>query len=172
MAHSTKKARVLLADDHALVAVGLHSMLAATYDVVGTVDNGRALVQAAECLHPDVILLDISISDYFWTLKDFPEIVSHRGHRGRHREHREFPEDFSVFSVAQASGTDKGFKLCDRCVKRSSLALSNGVAGGAAKWRTICRQRPRRADPGIGHPRGCRQPARRAASPGPNLREP
>jgi len=63
MPHSSKKSRVLLADDHSLVAAGLRSMLEPTYDVVGTVDNGRALVRAAERLKPDVILLDISMPE-------------------------------------------------------------------------------------------------------------
>ena len=63
MLHPIKKPRVLLADDHSLVAAGLRSMLDQACDVVGIVDNGRALVQAAEHLHPDVILLDISMPE-------------------------------------------------------------------------------------------------------------
>jgi DNA-binding NarL/FixJ family response regulator len=63
MPYPNKKPRVLLADDHSLVAAGLRSMLESPYDVVGTVDNGRALVQAAQRLNPDVILLDISMPE-------------------------------------------------------------------------------------------------------------
>jgi len=63
MTQTTKKPRILLADDHSLVAAGLRSMLAQTCDVVGSVDNGRALIQAAERLNPDVILLDISMPE-------------------------------------------------------------------------------------------------------------
>jgi DNA-binding NarL/FixJ family response regulator len=59
----TRRARILLADDHSLVAAGLRSMLEVTYDVVGTVNNGRDLLQAAQRLHPDVVLLDISMPE-------------------------------------------------------------------------------------------------------------
>jgi DNA-binding NarL/FixJ family response regulator len=63
MPHPIKRARLLLADDHLLVAAGLRSMLESKFDVVGMADNGRALVQAAEQLRPDVILLDISMPE-------------------------------------------------------------------------------------------------------------
>jgi DNA-binding NarL/FixJ family response regulator len=56
-----KRARLLLADDHALVAAGLRKLLEPEFDVVGTVTDGRALVEAAERLKPDVVLLDISL---------------------------------------------------------------------------------------------------------------
>jgi DNA-binding NarL/FixJ family response regulator len=63
MPHPIKRVRLLLADDHSLVAAGLRSMLESRFDVVGIADNGRALVQAAEQLRPDVILLDISMPE-------------------------------------------------------------------------------------------------------------
>ena len=55
------RARVLLADDHTLLLEGLCTLLEHTCEVVGTVGDGRALVEAAERLRPDVILLDISM---------------------------------------------------------------------------------------------------------------
>lgn len=55
------RVRLLLADDHALVAAGLRKLLEPEFDVVGTVSDGRALVAAAGRLRPDVILLDISL---------------------------------------------------------------------------------------------------------------
>jgi DNA-binding NarL/FixJ family response regulator len=59
--NTTKRARVLLADDHLLVAAGLAKLLEADFDLVGAVGDGRALVAAAQEKHPDVILLDISM---------------------------------------------------------------------------------------------------------------
>ena len=53
--------RVLLADDHTLVLEGLRKLLEPRCELVGTVEDGRALVEAAERLRPDVILLDISM---------------------------------------------------------------------------------------------------------------
>jgi DNA-binding NarL/FixJ family response regulator len=56
-----KKARILLADDHVLVAEGLRTMLTPVYDVVGTVSDGRSLLDAAGTLKPDLILVDIGM---------------------------------------------------------------------------------------------------------------
>jgi DNA-binding NarL/FixJ family response regulator len=53
--------RLLLADDHRLVLDGLHGLLEREFEVVGTVEDGRALVSAARQLNPDVVLLDVSM---------------------------------------------------------------------------------------------------------------
>jgi DNA-binding NarL/FixJ family response regulator len=55
------KIRVLLADDHTLVAEGLKSLLKDLFDLVGVVHDGRALLDSAESLRPDVIVTDISM---------------------------------------------------------------------------------------------------------------
>ncbi len=55
-------ARVLIADDHALLLDGLRRLLQRKeFEVLGTYENGQMLVQAAQELFPDVILLDISM---------------------------------------------------------------------------------------------------------------
>jgi DNA-binding NarL/FixJ family response regulator len=53
--------RVLLADDHAMLLAAFQKLLAPTCEVVGTVTDGRALLEAAPRLTPDVIVLDISM---------------------------------------------------------------------------------------------------------------
>lgn len=53
--------RVLIAEDHALVREGLRMLLSSEVEVVDTVEDGRALLGAAERLRPDIILLDISM---------------------------------------------------------------------------------------------------------------
>ena len=53
--------RVLLADDHALLLAAFERLLADQCEVVGVVSDGRALVDAAERLRPDVIVLDIAM---------------------------------------------------------------------------------------------------------------
>lgn len=55
------KARVLLADDHTLVLEGISKLLEPHFDLVGTVEDGRALLEAAKTLKPDVVLADISM---------------------------------------------------------------------------------------------------------------
>jgi DNA-binding NarL/FixJ family response regulator len=56
-----KKVRVLLADDHKIVAEGLRSLLEPEFDLIGTVEDGRELLKAAKKLQPDVIVVDISM---------------------------------------------------------------------------------------------------------------
>ena len=56
-----KRPRVLLADDHTLVLEGLRRLLEDQCELVGMVEDGRALVEAAPRLAPDLILLDISM---------------------------------------------------------------------------------------------------------------
>jgi DNA-binding NarL/FixJ family response regulator len=56
-----KKPRVLLADDHRVVAEGLRGLLDPYFEVVGIVADGRELLAAAERLDPDVVVLDISM---------------------------------------------------------------------------------------------------------------
>jgi DNA-binding NarL/FixJ family response regulator len=53
--------RVLLADDHRMVAEGLKSLLSAEFDLVGVVEDGRALIEAARKQRPDVIVADITM---------------------------------------------------------------------------------------------------------------
>src|SRR5438552_5595187 len=53
--------RVLLADDHTVVAEGLEALLKDSFELVGVVHDGRALLEAAEDLRPDVIVTDISM---------------------------------------------------------------------------------------------------------------
>jgi len=53
--------RILLADDHTLVLDGLRALLETTYDVVGVVTDGRALVVEASKLRPDVTIVDVSM---------------------------------------------------------------------------------------------------------------
>lgn len=55
------KSRVLLADDHRILAEGVRSLLEPEFELVGIVADGRELVEAALKLRPDVIVADISM---------------------------------------------------------------------------------------------------------------
>lgn len=55
------KTRVLLADDHAIVSQGLEALLQESFDLVGSVRDGRALVATVTELKPDVVVTDISM---------------------------------------------------------------------------------------------------------------
>ena len=57
----TMRPRVMVADDHRIVAEGLRSLLEKNYDVIGVVHDGRQLLVEASRLKPDVIVLDIAM---------------------------------------------------------------------------------------------------------------
>jgi DNA-binding NarL/FixJ family response regulator len=56
----THRPRLLLADDHPLFLEGVRRLLENTYDVVGTVTDGKALIAAAHSLQPDIIVADMN----------------------------------------------------------------------------------------------------------------
>jgi DNA-binding NarL/FixJ family response regulator len=56
---SRHRARIVIADDHRLVAEACKSILEPEFQVVAIVADGRALVQAVSELRPDVVVLDI-----------------------------------------------------------------------------------------------------------------
>jgi DNA-binding NarL/FixJ family response regulator len=56
-----KRPRILLADDHTLMAEALGHMLQTDFDVVGTVSDGRALIKAAAELKPELVVVDIGM---------------------------------------------------------------------------------------------------------------
>lgn len=58
---ASNRPRVLIADDHKLIAELCKGLLEKEFDVVGTVSNGRELVRVASELKPDVIVVDIAM---------------------------------------------------------------------------------------------------------------
>jgi DNA-binding NarL/FixJ family response regulator len=55
------RARLLIADDHTLVAEVCKNLLEPEFEVAGIVDNGRALLRLATELKPEVVILDIGM---------------------------------------------------------------------------------------------------------------
>lgn len=57
--------RVLLADDHPIMRAGVRLMLENESDIeiVGEADNGLKAVEMTKALHPDVVIMDISMPD-------------------------------------------------------------------------------------------------------------
>jgi len=55
--------RVLIADDHSLFAEALQAILGtdARFEILALARDGRQAVELAESLHPDVVLMDISM---------------------------------------------------------------------------------------------------------------
>ena len=56
-----RRTRILLADDHMMIGAAFQKLLEPQYEVVGCVGDGRALLQAAADLRPDLVLLDVGM---------------------------------------------------------------------------------------------------------------
>src|SRR5215475_7856399 len=56
-----RKPKLLLADDHAIVLDGLSRLLEPEFEVVAKVGDGRAMLETAAELKPDVIIADVSM---------------------------------------------------------------------------------------------------------------
>ena len=53
--------RILMADDHVMLLEAFKALLEPDFEVVGTVTDGRALLEEFSRLHPDVVLLDVAM---------------------------------------------------------------------------------------------------------------
>jgi len=56
-----RRPRVVVADDHVMIAEAFEKLLAPSCDIVGKVADGRALLAAVRELRPDVVVVDISM---------------------------------------------------------------------------------------------------------------
>lgn len=56
-----KRAKVLLADDHKIVAQALANYLRTEFELVGIVDDGQKMLEQARKTNPDVIVADITM---------------------------------------------------------------------------------------------------------------
>ncbi len=57
-----KKPRVLLADSHRIMLEGLRYLLVPMFEIVGIVDNPDSLLESADKLKPDAVVMDLSIT--------------------------------------------------------------------------------------------------------------
>src|SRR5688500_3601529 len=54
-------ATILLVDDHKLVTEGLVRLLSDDYEIAGTIADARLVLDAVSRLHPDFVILDLSM---------------------------------------------------------------------------------------------------------------
>jgi DNA-binding NarL/FixJ family response regulator len=97
----TNRPRVLIADDHLLVAEAYKRLLESEFEIVGVVTDGRELIDSAGELRPDVILVDVAmpclngldaceqiktkdtaVRIIFVTMTDCPELAAEAFRRG------------------------------------------------------------------------------------------
>ena len=55
------KLKVLLADDHVRVLASVEDLLRTDFRIVAAVTDGRSALEAAKKLHPDIVVLDITM---------------------------------------------------------------------------------------------------------------
>src|SRR5262245_854694 len=51
--------KIIVADDHKIVAEGIVALLIGSFDVVAVVNDGIALIDAARKFHPEAIIADV-----------------------------------------------------------------------------------------------------------------
>jgi DNA-binding NarL/FixJ family response regulator len=114
-----------MADDHSIILAGLRKLVEAECEVVGTVEDGRALVAEARKLRPDLILLDISM----------PLL---NGLEAARQLHSLAPESKLIFLTMHASPTyateafqagASGYLLKRSAVSELSLAIKSVLQG-------------------------------------------
>ncbi len=125
--------KVLIADEHFLMAQGLRKLLESEFQYVEILENGRELFKAAASFKPDVILLDsvlapwngIELAVYFQKLSAASKVIVLAGHAepgyvaeacrsltsGRKRMRAEAVFVFGIDSGDPSSG--QGKVLCD-----------------------------------------------------------
>ena len=60
-----RKIRILVADDHMLMRMGISALVTSTHDmeIIGEAKNGRQTVELADTLNPDVIIMDLMMPE-------------------------------------------------------------------------------------------------------------
>ncbi len=124
---SMSKARVLLADDHAVVRAGIRNALEglADLEIVGEVGDGPALFAALAQMQPDCLLIDV-------TMPDFDPVAAIRQIRASYPDMKvlvvsAYDDDIYVQGLLKA-GVD-GYHLKDQPLSDLRLAVQRVLAG-------------------------------------------
>ena len=73
--------RILLADNNPEVLVHVAATLGSDYEIIASISDGEAVIAEVERLHPDLIVLDISIGKVCGI--DIARLLRERGYLGR-----------------------------------------------------------------------------------------
>jgi DNA-binding NarL/FixJ family response regulator len=129
--------RVVVAEDHHLVRQGIVKLLESTADleVVGEADDGKQAVALAKALHPDVMVLDLSMPQFdgFQTLAAIgkiipkPQVVVLSMH-AEPAMIRQALRGGAVGYIAKQSVADE-LLAAVRAAKNGSMFLSSGISG-------------------------------------------
>ncbi len=115
----TKRIKVMLVDDHAIVRQGLRTYLELVddFEIIGEASNGIIAVERAAALQPDVILMDLVMPDMDGI--SATKLLKEKGSKARIIVLTSFAEDSKVIPAIQAGATSFLLKdvtpgdLCD-----------------------------------------------------------
>ncbi len=118
-------ASVLIADDHFTVLESVVPMLKHFFNVVGTASDGKAAVEAEDRLHPDVVVLDISMP----VMSGIDAAKQMRKHGSKARiVFLTVHEDADILAAAKAAG-GKGYVVKGRLGTDLIPAINEVLAG-------------------------------------------
>lgn len=118
-------ASVLIADDHFAVLESVVPMLKPFFNVVGTASDGKAAVEAEDRLHPDVVILDISMP--VMSGIDAAKQMRKQGSKAR-IVFLTVHEDTDILAAAKAAG-GKGYVVKSRLGTDLIPAIQDALAG-------------------------------------------
>jgi CheY-like chemotaxis protein len=124
-ADRSRKPRVVLADDHALILKVVSQLLTAEFDVVDAVADGQSAVDSALRLDPDIVLLDISMP----RLGGFDALQELRRRGSRARAVFLTMHDGDEFVAAAVQIGAHGYVLKSRLQPDLASALDHALAG-------------------------------------------
>lgn len=135
-------ARLLLADDHRIVVEGLRAILTPEFDLVGIVDDGRKLVEAAMDLAPEIIVADISMPhlnglDAIAQLKDLgctAKVVFLTMHKDTTYAARALALGASGFVLKHAASTE--LLEAVRTARNGGVYLTSAIEAGLQELKT------------------------------------
>jgi len=116
---------VLIADDHFTVLESVVPMLKPFFNVVGTASDGKAAVEAEDKLHPDVVILDISMP--VMSGIDAAKQMRKQGSKAR-IVFLTVHEDTDILAAAKAAG-GKGYVVKSRLGTDLIPAIKDALAG-------------------------------------------
>src|SRR5580698_4063448 len=118
-------AGVLIADDHFTVLESVVPMLKPFFNVVGTASDGKAAVEAENRLHPDVVVLDISMP----VMSGLDAATQMRKHGSKTRiVFLTVHEDTDILAAAKAAG-GKGYVVKARLGSDLIPAINEVLSG-------------------------------------------
>ena len=118
-------ASVLIADDHFTVLESVVPLLKRFFNVVGTASDGKAAVEAEDRLHPDVVVLDISMP--VMSGIDAAKQMRKRGSKAG-IVFLTVHEDTDILAAAKAAG-GKGYVVKSRLGTDLIPAIKDALAG-------------------------------------------